>query len=99
MLTTVLFFAFSIICDLASATILVEYNIFSPLQYISSEKVLPNRPKQEISLPERLAEGSRHILNGKVGEPAVSQILDAPVPQRRFPLSPDRWSGYSEDDR
>ncbi len=37
MLTGVLFLAFSIISDLASATIFDEYNIFSSLQYILRE--------------------------------------------------------------
>src|SRR6266851_9567028 len=48
-----------------------------------------NRPRQEITLPERPAEVQRDTLNVKAGEPVVSQLLDAPVPQRRFPLSPD----------
>ena len=43
-----------------------------------------------MALPKRLAEAQHDTLNVKVGEPVVSQRLDAPVPQRRFPLSPDR---------
>src|SRR5260221_8932966 len=55
------------------------------------KKSPPHWPRQEIILPEPVAEVQRDTLNGKAGEPAVSQLPDAPVPQSSFPLSPGRW--------
>jgi hypothetical protein len=55
--------------------------------------------RQEITPPETMAEVQRDTLNGKAGGPAVSQLPDAPVLQRRLPLSPDRSSGSSRGDK
>jgi len=65
----------------------------------SSEKVSPHSTRPEITLSERPAEVQPDTLNGKAGELAASQFLDALVPQRRLPLSPDRCSGDVRDDR
>jgi len=45
MLTGVLFFAFSLISDLASATISDEYNIFFPYMVNSIDAKLGNAPR------------------------------------------------------
>jgi hypothetical protein len=66
---------------------------------ISSEKVAHHLTKPELILPERLAEVPHDTLNGKVGEPTVSPLLDAPAPQKRFLLSPDRLYGCLRGDR
>jgi len=63
------------------------------------KKSLHQATQQEITLPERSAAVPRDTLNGPAGELIVSQPLDAPALQRRFPLSPDRWSGSLRGDR
>ena len=63
------------------------------------KKSPPHGLRQEITPPETMAEVQRDTLNGKAGGPAVSQLPDAPVLQRRLPLSPDRSSDSSRGDK
>src|SRR5438552_6687813 len=62
------------------------------------KKSPPHQLRQELIPPGPGAEGPRDSPTGSVDGPSVSRPLDVAAPQRRFPLSPERWSDSLRDD-